>query len=67
MLNKRKIETGILTAFFIYRLTANKHLSRFVIMVSGAEPPLFWPAPEIRGSGADSGCGHIGSASVPAP
>ena len=45
MLNKRKIETGILTAFFIYRLTENKHLSLLVISV--AEPPLFWLALEV--------------------
>ena len=32
---------------------------------SVAEPPLFWPAPEVRGPGVDSGCGQIGSAPAP--
>ena len=37
------------------------------LIISVAEPPLFWaaPAPEVRGPGADSGSDQIGSAPAP--
>ena len=43
--------------------------SKVPIMLSVAEPPLFWaaPAPGGQGPGADSGSDLLGSAPAPAP
>ena len=54
-----------------FTLLPNRHYTSFQeryrisysrINTSVADPPLFWATPEVRGPGADSGSGQIGSA-----